>query len=72
MRHVCVRTEQNVRYSCGKLKVGVHLEDLGEDGRVTLQLIVKLSTEMVWSGFICLGVNTIGKVLYIYGNRSWG
>jgi hypothetical protein len=45
------------------LKGRDHSEDLGEDGRIILKLILKTWLGRVWTGFIWLRIGTIGELL---------
>jgi hypothetical protein len=42
------------------LKVRDHLEDLGVDGRITLEYILDKQVGKVWIGFVWLGLESSG------------
>jgi len=47
----------------GKQKRKDHLEDLGEDGWLILELILEKRCWQMWTGFIWLRIGASGKLL---------
>jgi hypothetical protein len=57
----CMGKMRNVyKILVGKLEGRDHLEDLGTDGKIILELIAGKLGRKIWAGFICLRLGTSG------------
>jgi hypothetical protein len=55
-----VRQELHTRFWWGGVREREHLETLGVDGRIILKLLFKKRDGEAWTGFIWLGIGTVG------------
>jgi hypothetical protein len=62
MWHVWGPGEVHTAFWWGDLREGDHLEDLGADGRMIFQLIIK-KLDGAWTGLLWFGIGTGGGLL---------
>jgi hypothetical protein len=58
--HVCKRREVHTGFWWANLKARGHFNDLGVDGSILLQFILKKSVGWAWTGFIWLTMGIRG------------